>query len=478
MHMILRYPPSPTWSLHVWTLRTCLYNFLYAKKHWWKIIFRSEDTDKSRSTIEFENDIIDGLKKMGLMDDDTPIFRQSERTEIYKKYLQKLLDSGNAYYCFMTPEELEKEKKEQREKKLPPRYSWKFRDYPIDKALERIKSWEKAVIRLKVPENEIITFTDLVKWDNTVNTKELDDFVIAKSMEYPLYHITVVVDDHEMWITHVLRWEDHISNTPKQILIYRALWAQIPEFWHFPLILNEDKSKLSKRKNKVSVDDFLNEWYMQDALINFLALLWWNTADEKEIFSLVELIEEFSLERVNNSWAIFDVRKLDWINGVYIKNFSINDLKEKIEPFLNDDLNSLSKSDTKTYDKMLEISHDRLKKLSDINNDFVWYFNPKKSDPEMYPHKKMKVTIESAKDAIESVLPFLESIEEDLWDKENLTLKLVFFIEKTWQKNAYYLWPLRVALTREQFSPGTMEVMAILWKGESLERIKDAVSGL
>ena len=223
---------------------------------------------------------------MWLMDNDTPVFRQSERTEIYKKYLKQLLESDKAYYCFMTPKELEQERVEQKKKWLPPRYSWKFRDYPYEDAIKRVKFWEKAVIRIKVPENEIITFLDIVKWENTINSKELWDFVIAKSLSHPLYHITVVVDDYEMWITHVLRWEDHISNTPKQILIFRALWLDVPKFWHFPLILNEDRSKLSKRKNKVSVDDFLNEWYLKEALINFLALLWWNSSDEKEIFSL------------------------------------------------------------------------------------------------------------------------------------------------------------------------------------------------
>ena len=474
--MIVRYPPSPTWTLHVWTLRTCLYNYLYAKKHNGEIIFRSEDTDKERSKKEYEDDIILWLKNMWLMDDNTPIFRQSERTENYKKYLIELLESWKAYYCFMTPQELDNEREEQRKKWLPPRYSWKFRDYPYQDAIKRVGAWERAVIRIKVPENEIISFNDIVKWDNSVNSKELWDFVIARSLESPLYHITVVIDDHEMWITHVLRWEDHISNTSKQILIFRALWWDCPEFWHFPLILNEDKSKLSKRKNKVSVDDFLNEWYLPEALINFLALLWWNSSDEKEIFSLEELVREFSLEWVNKSWAIFDKKKLDWINSVYIKNLSKDDFKMKLEPFINKNFLEVLRSNNPLYEKVLKLSQERLKKFSEINSEFVWIYDPKNCEASSFPHNKMKVTKESAKEAIEDVFMFLEKIEEMQWNEENIKNSLISFIEKSGQKNAYYLWPLRVALTREQFSPWAFEVLDILWKEESMKRLRDSLT--
>lgn len=476
--VVVRYPPSPTWHLHVWTLRTCLYNFLYAKKNNWKIIFRSEDTDKERSKKEFEDEIISGLKAMWLMDDSIPVFRQSERKANYKKYLEKLLESGDAYYCFMTKEELDRDREEQMKNKLPPRYSWKFRDYPLSEAKERISKWERWVIRLKTPESEDIIFNDLVKWETKINSRELDDFVIARSLNDPLYNFTVVVDDFEMWITHVLRGEDHISNTPKQILVYRALGLDIPDFWHFPLILNEDRSKMSKRQNKVCVDEYLKEWYLQEAILNFMALLWWNTSDEKEIYSLDELISVFSLEWVNKSSAIFDINKLDWLNWVYIKNLSLEDLLERISWFLNDDLKKISSENPEQFKKLINISHERLKKFSSINNEFVWLYAVKDSKPEMYPNARMKVTEESSKLSLEDVFPFIESLDEKLWNKEYLTKQMISFIESKWQKNAYYLWPMRVALTREQFSPWTMEVMDVLWKEESLKRIEEAIDSL
>ena len=247
----VRHCPSPTGNLHIGTLRTMLYNYLYAKKNKLDIVFRIEDTDKERSTKAFEENITSSVIDMGLINKNVNIYRQSERSSIYKKYLEKLLESGDAYYCFMTKDELSKEREEQRINKLPPRYSGKYRGYPLEKANERLKNGERAVIRFKTPENIDIEFDDLIRGKTITNSREVQDFVIAKDLNSPLYNFVVVVDDHLMGISHVLRGEDHAPNTPKQVLIYNALGFEIPKFAHFPLILNSDKSKLSKRKNDV-----------------------------------------------------------------------------------------------------------------------------------------------------------------------------------------------------------------------------------
>lgn len=471
----LRYAPSPTWNLHIWTLRIFLYNYLFAKANSAEIIFRIEDTDQERSKKEFEDNIIKWLKIFWIMNDEMPIFRQSERTEIYCKYLQRLIDEDKAYYCFMSKEELDCEREEQMKLGMPSRCSGKFRDYPKEKALERIKAWESAVIRLKVPCNETIIYDDLIKWRNTTNTKELWDFVIARSLNSPLYHITVVVDDHLMDITHVIRWEDHISNTPKQILLYRALGWSPPLFWHIPLILNPDWTKMSKRYSNTDVYYYLNKWYLIEAIINFIALLWWNTPWEKEFYSLEELIKAFSLDWVNKSWARFDEKKLNWINSSYIKKMPFEKFKEAIKPFLSEEFKNIN--DQKAYDSLLMIAKDRIDALSEVNNDIWWYCNPKRPLSELFPNDKMKVTAESALVALKEIISFLDEL--DNWDNiEIIKDKISLWIQAKWQKNGYYLWPLRIALSREIFSPNTLEIMTILWKQETLKRVDETIVAL
>lgn len=475
--------PSPTGLLHIGTVRTALYNYLFAKKNKGTLVFRSEDTDQVRSTKEYEENIISGLSRLGLIGDEGVHlkgyfgpYRQSERAEIYKKYLEKILESGHAYYCFCTKEELEQEREEQQKKKLPPRYSGKCRHLNLTESKARVANGEKAVIRLKVPENQEIIFHDLVRGENKTNSKELADFVIGKSLEQALYNFTVVVDDYLMQITHVIRGEDHIPNTPKQILIYEAFDWKIPQFAHLPLILNQDKTKLSKRKNKVSIDDYLAEGYLPEALINFLALLGWNTADEKEIFSLDELIEAFSLERVHKGGAVFDLEKLNWLNGYYLRNLSLEELIEKITPYLE---NSGLKSAQKDLKRYVPLIHERIKLLSEAPDLLRFMLVEKLNyEAELFLHKKMKVDLEMAKMALEKSLPVLEKIEKTDWNQANLEEVLIALVQKLNLKNGQILWPLRVALTGEKFSPGVFEVADVLGKERSLERIRGGVSRL
>lgn len=475
--------PSPTWNLHIWTLRTALYNYLFAKKNWWKIVFRSEDTDRERSTLEYENDIVNWLEKMWIWYDEW-IFRQSERWEIYQKYIEKLLESWDAYYCFMTKEELDEIRETQMANKQATRYPNTYRDFDLKKAKELLEQWEKAVIRLKLPEKEIV-FDDLIKWEIKIHTKELWwDMVIARSVDQPLYNFAVVIDDYEMWITHILRWEDWISNTPKQICIYEKIWAEIPKFWHFPLILNEDKTKLSKRKNKVSVQDFLDEWYLKEALLNFIALIWWSPKNEDEFFTMDELIEKFSLEWVNKSWAVFDLKKLDFINSHYIKNFNLEELSEIISPFLWEKLQKIKLENPELFSKILKFSQERLKKLSDINSELEWFLeevnlsekNIEEFKNEILFNEKMWVNSESIKEILENLKEFISWLEENFLEWENfseqiLKEKIIEFIKSKDSKNWTYMWPLRACLSRLSKSPSPFEMMPLLWKKLSLERI-------
>ncbi len=393
----VRIPPSPTGLLHIGTVRTALYNYLFAKNKGGKMIFRIEDTDKERSTKEFEKDIVDGLVKLGIAGDEgihkgNKGFRQSERTGIYQKYLQQLLDEGKAYYCECTKERLEDMRNKQRANKLPPRYDGTCRN----------KKLTSGVIRLRVPDDKEIKFNDLVRGETVIHSKELDDFVIARAIDDPLYHLTVVADDHDMEITHVIRGEDHISNTPKQILIFEALGWKPPEFAHLPLILNEDKSKLSKRKNKVSMDDYLNDGYLPEAIINFLALLGWNTPDEQEIFSMEELIEKFSLDRVHKGGAIFDLKKLDWINGEYIKKEITDDIDkffEKLTPYIKD-----ISTDSDLIKKILKDPdfEGRFKKLTDIPNELSALFGKVADYPlDLIIKEKFQITSDMLKQVLE-----------------------------------------------------------------------------
>lgn len=469
--IIVRIPPSPTGLLHVGTVRTALFNYLFAKKNKGKIVFRFEDTDIGRSKKEFEDDILNGLEKLGLDFDEGP-FWQTERTDIYKIHLETLLKNGSAYFCFCSKEELEKKREEQIAKKLPPRHECNCKEMPKEKVKARLNNNETAVVRFKVPESRDVIFNDLVRGEVKINTREISDFVIARSLDSPLYNYCVVIDDHEMQITHIIRGEDGISNTPKQILIYEAFGWEIPQFAHLPLILNADRSKLSKRKNKVSVNEFLEDGILPEALINFLALTGWNTADEKEIFTLEELIQEFDLARVQKGGAIFDEKRLLWINGVWIRQKPLEEFKEFVKPYLEKANIDYLKKGEEFFKKALLMVQERMKKLSESAEFLGFFFNDNlEYDKQLFVHEKMNVDIEHANTALIEAENVLTNIDEKDWTEENLEEKLVELIKKLSWKNGQLLWPVRVALTGEKFSPGVFELLSIFGKTESLKRI-------
>lgn len=332
--IVSRFAPSPTGYLHLGNARTAIFSYLFARHMGGKFILRIEDTDRERSTKEFEQMLLEDLKWLGLEWDE--FYRQSERFDIYREYAQKLLDSGHAYPCFCTVEELEEERKRAEEKGVPYRYSGKCRALSKEEVEEFKRSGKPYTIRFKVPDGRVVVFEDLIKGHIAINVDDFGDFVIVRSDGTPTYNFVVVVDDALMGVTHVIRGEDHIPNTPKQILIYEALGFKVPAFAHLPVILGEDRSKLSKRHGAVSVRNYREEGYLPEALFNYLCLLGWSPPEEgKEIFSKEELIRIFRLEDVNSSPAVFSKEKLRWMNGVYIREvLSLDRLVDEFMPFL------------------------------------------------------------------------------------------------------------------------------------------------
>jgi len=447
----VRFAPSPTGLLHIGNARTNLFNYIFAKQNKGKIILRIEDTDLERSEEKYEKDIIENLEWLGFKWDEGPYY-QSKRTEIYQKYIKKLLNSGEAFWCNHPQEELEKEKKEQIKRKEAPRH--------ICNRKGKVKD---GIIRFHCPDKKIL-FNDLIRGKLEFNTSLFGDIGIAKDEKTPLYNLAVVIDDAVMEISHIIRGEDHISNTPKQILIAQALGFDKPEFAHLPLILGSDKSKLSKRHGAVSVSQYKEQGYLPEAINNFMALLGWNPGTEKEIFSLEELINEFSLERVHKAGAIFNLERLDWINAQYIKKMDLNELTKKCLPYLD------KKDDFEYIKKIVALEQKRIKKISEIGNLTKFFFTDElKYDSELLIWKE--ISLKDVKNNLELLEKTLEKTNKfDVKSLENMIMPLT---EK--HGRGELLWPLRVAISGQKASPGPFEIMSILGKEKTLERVKQAI---
>ncbi len=434
--MRVRIAPSPTGNLHIGTTRTELFNYLLAKKYNGTFIVRIEDTDKERSTPEFEKDILDGLTWLGLDWDE--FYKQSERTEIYKTYLKKLIEDGYAY-------ESQEEVKEEGQR--------------------------ASVIRFRNP-NKTITFTDMIRGEISFDTTDLGDFVIAKSFEEPLYHLVVVIDDHEMKISHVIRGEDHISNTPRQILIQEAIGAPIPLYAHLPLILTKEKKKMSKRDGATSMLDYINKGYLKETLINFISFLGWHPEGEDEIYSIEQLIEEFDISRVQKGGAIFDTDKLEWFNKEYIKKISDKDFKNIVNEY-----------------STLEISNpillNLIKERITVFADIAELITPKGEFGHLlfdidYTDISKAIwkdsTPEQTKEFISDVTSMLEKITENDFTAENT--KSAIWDYATEKGRGAVLWPTRYILSGQDKSPDPFTIMEILGKEKSLIRLKDGAEKL
>jgi glutamyl-tRNA synthetase len=478
--MRCRFAPSPTGALHVGNVRTAIFSYLHAKNNGGKFILRIEDTDKERSEQRWTDEIISELKWLGIKWDEGPDiggtfgpYKQSQRTDIYKAYLEKLLEEKKAYYCFCSQEELEAKRQEQMSRGVAPRYDGTCAKLSHDETQKKIAEGRPSVIRFRVMSKKI-KFKDLIRGEVEVDAGLLGDIIIAKNLESPVFHFAVVVDDHKMQITHVIRGEDHIANTPRQILIQEALGFDRVQYAHLPMILNQDRSKLSKRKGDVALSDYHKKGYLPEAIINFLVLLGWNPGTEKEIFTLMQLVREFSLQKVQKSGAIFNLQRLDFINGYYIREKPIEKLTELCLPYLKEaGLLVVGQASEHKLEKIIEVSRQRMKKLSEISELADFFF----ADKLNYDKNLLKWDGMGDREVIESLevsKDVLQKIKN--WDFKNLEKTLVKEAEKFNKKNkGFLLWPLRVALSGKKMSPSPFEIADILGQEKTLKRIEDAL---
>ena len=472
-----RFAPSPTGYMHIGNLRTALYEYLIAKNAGGSFILRIEDTDQERFVEGAVDVVYETLKDVGLIHDEGPDkggafgpYIQSERLPLYKEYADKLVDLKGAHYCFCSAEELE-EKKQAAEKQGK---AFKFDDpckhLSLEEARERIKNGEKYTVRQTIDPFKKTTFIDEVYGRITVENKTLDEGILLKSDGYPTYNFANVIDDHLMNITHVIRGNEYLSSTPKYNLMYEAFGWNIPTYIHLPPIMKDAHNKLSKRNGDASFQDLKAKGYLTETIVNYIALLGWNPKTEQEIFSMEELIKNFNIQGINKAPAIFDIEKLKWINGVYIRNMSLEDFHKKALPYYEKAIKR--KLDLVTLSKVLQ---PRVNVLSEII-DLVDFFDEMPDyDLEMYCHKKMKTDL----DITRKVLPVALELLQDKKAFESLEAMheaLMTLPEKMGLKNGQVLWPIRTALTGKQFTAGgATEAAYLLGQEETVARLKKAI---
>ena len=468
----VRFAPSPTGALHVGGVRTALYNYLFAKNRSGEFYLRIEDTDPERSREDWIKIIIDGLSWIGI-EWDREIIYQSKRLEIYKEYAFKLLREDKAYYCFCTEEELERYKEEAKILKKPFKYPRTCLKRTKDEIERFEKEGRKKAIRFKIPEGKT-KFFDLIHGEIEFDNSEIEDFVILRPDLSPTYQLACVVDDHFMGITHVIRGDDHISNTPKQILLYKAFGWEIPQFAHLPMILGPDKKRLSKRHGATSITEFKEEGFLPEALFNFLALLGWSPGDNREIISKEEMIETFDIEKVNKRACIFDINKLLWMNSEYIKSSS----DEKI---LNESLIFFEKKEWFEKERHLErlrkiipLFKTRIRTLKEFP-EFADYFFTREYKYEKEGIDKYFIYPEVF-EILEEILSEITILKD--FNKENLEKIVREKAKENNVKSSFIIHPLRILLTGKQVGPGLFEIMEILGKEEVIFRIKRGLKEL
>lgn len=483
-----RFAPSPTGNVHVGSLRTALYNYLFAKKNNGQFLLRLEDTDRTRYEEGAVENLLDALMVTGVVPDeglfeedgkiiqkgDCGPYIQSERLDIYKKYIDQLLENGQAYYCFCTKERLDEVREKQKAAGETPRYDGHCRNLPREEVEARVAAGEPYVIRLKLPEDHVVAFNDAVRGRIEINTNDLDDQVLIKTDGFPTYHFAVVVDDHLMGITHVIRGEEWLPSTPKHVYLYECFGWEQPQYVHLSNILNDDHKKLSKRQGDVSVGDFLKKGYLPEALINFLALLGWSPENEQEIFSMDELIEAFDLSRINKSGAVFDRAKLDWMNAHYIKELPIEELTGRIIPYL---LNAGYITEVDVQNRM-----PWLEKVGELMRERLNYFAQVPEETKMLFDRNFEITDSESLDILkEETVPVLfnalvEKItESDMVDTERAKA-ILKEIQKEYKaekiKGKMLYMPTRIMLTGEMHGPDLTLIMDVLGKEELLLRLE------
>lgn len=450
-----RIAPSPTGDPHIGTAYAALFNFAFAKKHCGKFILRIEDTDRTRLMPEAESKIAESLKWLGFTWDEGP-FHQSERLGLYQKAANELVEKDAAYRCNCSVERLEKLRKEQQAKGLVPRYDGKCRDNPPT-------GDGPFVVRLKVPKEGGTEFKDLIHGRINFENKDIDDTVLLKSDGWPTYHLAVVVDDHSMKISHVIRAEEWLSSTPKHVLLYEAFGWSIPEFAHLPLLRNPDRSKISKRKNPVSLMWYREQGYLPEAIINYLALMGWSMADGREKFSLQDFVDNFSLERVDPTGPVFDLKKLDWLNGEWIRSLSERELAEKLNVYT-----SVNPSGVK---KVVPLIQERLKKLNEFDSLTNFFFSEPKIGKKLI--LEAADSEEAAKLKLTKTLNLFHGLDWDLNKLEEETRKLA--AESRWKSGDLFM-TIRVVVTGSKVSPPLFETLSVIGKKRVLHRLQKAIT--
>ncbi len=470
----VRFAPSPTGYLHVGSLRTALYNYLYAKKVGGKFILRIEDTDQTRYVDGAVENLLNTLKAMGLEYDEGPDkggefgpYYQSERTEIYNKYVQELLDKGTAYRCFCTPEELDKMREECKAKRLDTRYDGRCRNLTENEINEHLKNGDKYVIRLKVPKEGEITFYDVVREKVTFQWDTVDDQVLVKSDGFPTYHLANVVDDHLMEITHVIRGEEWLPSVPKHLFLYESFGWKPPKMCHLPLLLNSDKSKLSKRQGDVAVEDFLNKGYLPETLLNFVALLGWHAPGDQEFYTLAELEKAFSLKRINKSGSVFDMEKLNWMNGQYLRNTDLKIIAEYARKYFEKAEYHIPNE--KHYFELVDIARNRIHKLDEVTE----FAKPFFGELEFSDEDKTILGSQSAQTLFKF---WAENIADSTELNEELINELLKRSAQELEIKGKNLYPpLRLALYGSAHGPELPTIMDILGKDEVINRFQKLI---
>ncbi|KXZ38954.1 nondiscriminating glutamyl-tRNA synthetase [Alkalithermobacter thermoalcaliphilus JW-YL-7 = DSM 7308] len=486
MSVRVRFAPSPTGFVHIGSLRTALYNYLFAKKMGGKYILRVEDTDQSRFVEGAIEGMLESMDWAGIkhdegvfIDENKNLYQsgeygpyiQSERLDIYKKYIKELLDKGHAYYCFCSKERLDKVREIQKAEGKIPRYDGFCKGLSEEEVKQKIESGQSYVIRLKLPANTEIKFDDIVRGVVSINTNDLDDQVLMKSDGFPTYHFAVVVDDHLMKITHVIRGEEWLSSTPKHIYLYEAFGWKAPTFVHLPNILNSERKKLSKRHGDVAVEDFKKKGYLPEGLVNYVSLVGWSPEENKEIFSLKELEEVFSLERVSKSGGVFDTDKLNWINQHYIKECDDNVLTDIAIPFLIE-AGYISKED-------INEKYEWIKDIVSVVKESLQYVKQITDKVNIFFGDTVELENDECREflKLEHIPTLIDALEQKISQKENIDEQAVKEIFKEIQKEygikgKNLFMGTRIILTGQMHGPEIPQVVKILGKETVLNRIK------
>ncbi|MCY0878074.1 MAG: glutamate--tRNA ligase [Firmicutes bacterium] len=469
----VRYAPSPTGALHIGGARTALFNFLFARHHGGAFVLRIEDTDQSRQVPESEAKMLAGLKSLGIVWDEGPDiegapygpYRVSERLGRHRELAEALLASGQAYRCFCTPEQLEADREALRQQGLPPRYVGRCRDLSPEESERRRARGDRFVVRLKTPDTGETVVHDLIRGEVAFDNRVFDDFVIMKADFTPVYNFAVAIDDHDMAISHVIRGEEHLSNTPKQIFVYQALHFPLPAFAHLPMILAPDRSKISKRHGATAVEEYQAQGIILRALTNYLLLLGWSSPDGREILDLEDAIQSFTLDRVQRTAAIYDIKKLEWMNHQYMVQLPVEDIVALVQPFL-----TYPVREAPPLSEVVALCRERATTLVQLADQIRVFYHP----PESYEAAGVaKHFGEEAASRLEALAARLAQLEP--WDHDHLAALYDALSAELGVKRAALIHPTRLAVTGRTVGPGLFELVALLGREATVERLNTAV---